>query len=169
MIVPNAQRKRLRRSGAVMLEAAMTLPLLFFFLFCLIVGGVGVYRYQAVAWLSREAAQYASSRGLHYQLDTQQNSPTEKEIIASVVTPRAVSLDPSALTTKIEWIDQSTGTVVPWDSASKSPISMSTDATDVTTAYTNTVRVTVTYQWVPEMFLKGPITLQSVSETPMSN
>ncbi len=32
----------------------------------------------------------------------------------------------------------------------------------------NLVRVTVTYSWYPELFLVGPITLQSVTQTPMS-
>ena len=32
----------------------------------------------------------------------------------------------------------------------------------------NRVRVTVTYQWYPGLFLTGPVTLRSVCEIPMS-
>jgi hypothetical protein len=169
MIVPLIRDGRRRRAVAT-LEAAVVLPLLFFVLFSLIVGAVGVYRYQAIAWLSREAAEYAAVRGQQYQLDNQLNSsPTEKEIIAATVLPRAIGLDPSALTTKIEFVDQSTGTVSSWDTATKAPISMTTDQTNVNDAYSNTVRVTVTYQWTPEMVFSGPVTFQSVSEIPMQN
>ena len=38
---------------------------------------------------------------------------------------------------------------------------------DVETPTGNTVTVTVTYQWVPEMYLAGPFTLTSTSTAQM--
>jgi hypothetical protein len=56
------------------------------------------------------------------------------------------------------------GTVTPWDSASK----MTTSQTVTGAPVANHVRVTVTYQWMPELFLAGPLTFKSVSEVPQT-
>ncbi len=153
-----------RRRGAVTLEAAIVYPALFALLFGLIVGGLGVYRYQMVACMARAAARYAAVRGSDYQLATNQASPTQQEIAQTTVVPLAAAMDTTQLSTTVELIDGVTGAATSWDSSNKAPVSLNASRQPVA----NRVRVTVTYSWYPEILVGGPVTLQSVSETPMS-
>jgi Flp pilus assembly protein TadG len=152
------------RRGAVTLEIAVMIPLLLVLLLGILVGGMGVFRYQQVASLSREAARHAAVKGATWEMDTGNTSPTRNQIIQDVVRARAVSMEPAKLALTIEWIDGVNGNVVAWDSSSKAPRSITAAGQPVA----NRLRVTVTYQWLPEWFLAGPITMQSVSEVPMS-
>jgi hypothetical protein len=86
------------------------------------------------------------------------------QIAQTVVVPLAVAIDPTQLDTHVEWVNGATGAVVDWDASDKSTTSLTASGDPVA----NRVRVTITYPWYPEVFLGGPITLQSVSETPMS-
>lgn len=152
------------RRGAVTVEAAVVYPVLFLLLFGLIVGGLGVFRYQVVACQAREASRLASVRGSEWAKETGKASPTESEIFEQAVKPFAVAMDASRLTIKVEWVDAVSGQVKSWDDSPKTP----TSRTSRGEAVTNRVRVTVRYHWVPEAFFGGALTLQSVSETPMS-
>src|ERR1043165_3670203 len=60
-----------RRSGIATVEFAVTSAVTLFLIVALMVGGLGVYRYQEVAHLAREGARYASTHGGQYQLDGQ--------------------------------------------------------------------------------------------------
>jgi len=153
-----------RRRGAVLVESAIVYPLLFLLLFGLIVGGLGVFRYQQVACQAREAARYACVHGAQWQKETHQTCPTAAQVREDVVVPLAAGMDPAKLTVKVEWIDEITGAAADWDEASKWP----TGTTQAGDRVTNRVRVTVTYAWWPEVFLAGPINLKSVSEVPMA-
>jgi len=152
------------RRAALAVEAAVVYPVVILFFLALVIGGVGVFRYQQVACLSREGARWASVRGGNWQSETKKSSPTQQQILQQAVLPYGAGMDPSSIALQVEWVDQSTGTAVPWDSAGKDVLSL-TAAKD---SVTNTVRVTVTYQWSPELFLLGAITLQSTCEIPMS-
>jgi hypothetical protein len=72
-------------------------------------------------------------------------------------------MDPKSISLRVQWVDQGTGTVQDWDAAPKSVKSLTAGGEWVT----NTVRVTVTYQWAPGV-LVGPLTLTSCCEGPMS-
>jgi Flp pilus assembly protein TadG len=157
-------RSRPRRSGAVLVESAVVYPLLFLLLFGLIVGGLGVFHYQQVACQAREAARYACVHGADWQKETQQASPTAAQIREDVVLPLAAGMDPSKLTVKVEWIDEIKGAASDWDQSSKAPAGITQDGNRVT----NRVRVTVTYEWWPEVLLAGPVNLKSVAEVPMA-
>jgi Flp pilus assembly protein TadG len=152
-----------RRFGSQTVEAAIVFPVLLFLLLGLILGGMGVFRYQQVACLAQEAARYACVRGGDYQDDNNQDSPSQDQILQQAVLPMAVGMDPGSLSLHVQWIDQGTSTVQDWDAASKDVKSLTQQGEYVT----NTVRVTVTYQWSPGLFI-GTTTLQSVCEVPMS-
>src|SRR6266404_7733612 len=62
-------RPRAARPGATVVEFAVVAPVTFLLILGLIVGGLGVFRYQEVAHLAREATRYASTHGGQYQLD----------------------------------------------------------------------------------------------------
>jgi Flp pilus assembly protein TadG len=144
-----------RRRAATLVECAIVYPVLFLFLIGLAVGGAGIFRYQEVSSLAREAARYASTHGAQYRQDTGQTvgDPTvwSTDIYNNSISPNAVALDPSSLNYTCTWpavINQP-------DKSDNWPGSQ--------------VTVTVTYQWFPEIFLIGPINLSSTSSMPITN
>jgi Flp pilus assembly protein TadG len=152
-----------RRSGATTLENALVFPIVLFLFLALIVGGIGVFRYQQVACLAQEAARWACVRGCEYQKDADKDSPTGDEVLQQAVLPLAVGMDPGQISLRLEWVNQAAGTSQDWDSAPKDVKSRNAQGEYVT----NTVRATVTYTWAPGM-LMGPITMTSQCELPMS-
>ena len=130
-----------RRRGTHLLECAVVFPLVFLLLFGLLVGALGVFRYQEVASLAREGARYASVRGHEYELRTGRPAATAADVFNNAISPRAVILTPSQLSSSVTWNpDNQQG---------------------------STVTVKVSYQWVPEAYLGG-LTLSSTSTTPIS-
>ena len=158
------KRQTPRRLGAVTIEMAIVLPVLLVLLLGILVGGMGVFRYQLVACQAREAARYASVRGADWQLDAGVSPLLQDDVVKNVVHPLATTMDLTQLTVKMEWVDQGAGTVKYWDSSPKYVKTLTPDGEYVTAA----VRVTVSYTWYPEYFL-GPCTLTSVCEIPMCN
>jgi Flp pilus assembly protein TadG len=152
------------RGGVVALETAFVLPVLFFLLLALIVWGTGVFNYQLVACLAREGARWTAVRGDFYQRDLGASSPTTQDVLQQAVLPFALGLDPAALSIQVQWVDQATGVVQDWDASPKAVQSI----TPLGECVTNTVRVTVTYQWTPGLLL-GSMTLSSTSEIPMAS
>lgn len=146
------------------LEAVVVYPCLFVLLFVIIVGGVGVYRYQLVACQAREATRWAAVHAANWSADFQQPLTTSQQIQQAAVTPLTAGMDPSYLAVQVYFVDQGSGSVSAWDSSSRTPTSTLASGANVT----NTVRVTVTYTWLPEMFLAGPFYLKSTSEQPIS-
>jgi len=154
-----------RRRGAVVVESAVIYPLLFTLLFGLIVGGLGVFRYQQVACQAREAARWASVRGANWLKRTGSPCPTTAQISQAAVVPFAAGMDPQKLSVQVQLIDLVHGTATDWDSSNMASYSLNA-AGD---AVTNRVRVTVTYRWSPEFFFVGSLNLKSVSEIPMAS
>ena len=150
--------RRPHRRAAVAVETAVVQSVIFILLLALVAGGLGVFRYQQVTSLAREAVRAASVKGADYAAQTGQSSPTQQQLLTNVVQPRAVGMDLTKLSIQVQWIDGTTGQVLAWDSSSKAVKTSSTS---------NRIRVTVTYQWSPEFLGAGPYTLQSVSEGPM--
>ena len=163
-----------KRSGAHVVECAIVFPVLFFLVLATLVGGVGVFQYQQVAHLAREAARYASAHGGQYQQENDTAiktgtlpSVTEDYLKKNIVNPQLTWMDPAQVqvTTTFNQPSGSAG----WDAtANRWPNSPYTDPSNGTTySVTNTITVTVTYQWYPLLYLVGPISLQSTSVMPM--
>ena len=144
-------RFRRRPRGATILEFAVVCPLVLFVLFATIVGGLGVFRYQQVAALARQGARYASVHGAQYAKEKDLPAATAADIATNIVQANAVALKPQHLSCTVSW------------NSSNRPLT-TTDYDDPTG---NTVTVTVTYQWFPEVYLVGPITLTSSSTAQM--
>lgn len=161
-----------RRRGATVVEFAIIAPVVLFFVFGLIVGGLGIFRYQEVAHLARDGARYASTHGGNYQWEgiaarTGVPAVASSSDLASYLAGKTVLLDPDRLSVSVSWVDSSGAPI------GYTPVNMPTynDATsDIPgqNVIQNNVRVTVSYQWFPELYLVGPITLTSTSEMPMS-
>ncbi len=143
------------RNGATLVETAIVLPVTFFLIFALIVGSLGVFRYQEVAALARVASRYASTHGANYRqaagLPRGTSSTWQSDIYTNAIQPRMVLLDPSLLTVQVSWPDVSNqpGTPDNWPGS--------------------TATVTISYQWVPELYLVGPYSLSSTSSVAISN
>ena len=152
------------RHGAITVEAAVVFPVFVVFLLGLIVGGMGVFCYQQVACQACEAARWASVRGGDYQRATDLPSPTQQQIFEQAVAPFMAGMDPAQIAIQVVWVDQGTGTAYPWDSAAKDVLSINGQGEYVT----NTVCVTINYQWTPNILGIGSISLSSICEIPMS-
>ena len=133
-------RKQQRRAATVM-EWAVVAPVFFLLLIGLIVGALGVFRYQQMASLAREGARFASVRGAKYAEVTGQAAATGSDVYDQVILPGATALDPAQLGYDVTWTpDNRQG---------------------------SQVTVKVTYHWIPEAFLGG-VDLTSTSTMTVS-
>jgi hypothetical protein len=142
--------------------------------FGLIVGGLGVFRYQEVAHLAREGARYASTHGGTYQLEGAAQRTGVPAIatssgLSTYLATKATLLDPDLLQVSVSWVDSAGApvTCVP----PNMPTYVDTNPSLIPPGQRviqNNVVVTVTYQWSPEVFGLRPISLSSTSQMPMS-
>ena len=148
-------RRTRGRGAATAVECAFILPITFFLLFGMVVGSMGVFRYQEVATLARDAARYASTHGHQYRKDAGlpigTSSDWSTDIYNNAVQPNIVALDPSLITYQVSWPDviNQPGKPDNWPGSQ--------------------VTVTVSYQWLPELYVVGPLTLTSTSSMPITN
>jgi Flp pilus assembly protein TadG len=142
------------RSGVTSIEFAVVAPIAFFFILALLIGGMGIFRYQQVASVAREATRWASVHGLQYQADTGNTAATDVDVYNNVIAPNAIGLDLSQLTYKVTW------------NTDNSPYH-TTISNNQVVGVRNTVTVKLTYQWIPEAFIGG-VTMTSTSTLPMS-
>jgi Flp pilus assembly protein TadG len=134
------QPARDTRKGATLVECALVFPALIFLMLAIVVGAMGVFRYQQMAWLAREGARWASVRGTKYEM-AGNNAITAADVYHQVIAPNATALDLDQLSYSVSW------------NPDRRPNS--------------TVTVTVNYNWVPEVFL-GAIPLSSSSTMPIT-
>src|SRR5262245_27660161 len=143
------------RRAATVVESAFVLPLTFFLCLGLIVGGMGVFRYQEVATLAREGARYASTHGAQYRKDANLSTGTSQdwkdEIYNNAIKPQMIALVASRLSYDITWPDviNQSGKPDNWPGSK--------------------VEVTVRYNWVPEWGPFPAVTLSSTSSMPITN
>jgi hypothetical protein len=136
-------------------EFAFSASLTFLMILGLIVGGAGIFRYVEVASIAREASRQASVHGTGYAKDTGNAAWAGTDVYNNVIKPQAVAMNLGNLTYSVTW------------NTSNSPYHTAIVNNQVV-AVSNTVTVTINYQWVPEAYLGG-ITLTSTSVTVMAN
>jgi hypothetical protein len=143
------------RTGATVLECAVVLPVALFLFIGLVVGTSGVFRYQEVATLAREGARYASTHGYQFRKDAGMTIGTaedwRQDIYDKAIKQKLVGLDTSKLTVTVVWPDvvNQPGKSDNWPGSK--------------------VDVTVSYDWMPSLYLIGPYKLQSTSSMPITN
>ena len=163
------------RRGTHVVESALIYMIVMILLAGVFVAGMGVFRYQEMAHLAREAARYAAVHAGQYQKEnaaaiTAGTLPdvTVDYLKQNLVQAKAINLDLSKLQVAVNF--NMSGGTYDWDSTASNgqrwPYSQKT-ISGTTYSETNTVSVTLTYQWVPEWFLAGPITLTSTSVVPV--
>jgi Flp pilus assembly protein TadG len=138
------------RRGAAMVEFALVGSATFIIVLGLLIGGLGIFRYQQVARLARDAARWASVHGTQYAKDTKNTAATASDVYNNAIKPSASALNLNNLTYSVTW------------NQSNSPYHTNNNNVNVA----NTVTVTVNYRWVPEAFLGG-ITLSSTAVSVM--
>jgi Flp pilus assembly protein TadG len=146
--------RRAPRRAATTVELAMIAPAVFVILLGLIVGGMGVFRYQQLAHLTREASRWAALHGADYAKDSGQPAPTAADIYNQIILPNAGAMNPSRLSYSVVW------------NTSNDPYRTATVGGKVV-RINNIVTVSITYQWIPEAYLGG-VTLGSSSSNPMA-
>ena len=159
-----------RRAGVTTVEFAAVCSALLIIVFSLIVGGMGIFRYQEMAHLAREGARYASTHGGQYSLDglpasTGVSAITSSSDLQNYLSSKVVGLDASKLTISVSW--SAPATIIP----NNIPSYVDTDPTLVPPGQKviqNYVTVTVNYQWQPEVFPLGPFQLTSTSTIAMA-
>jgi len=158
------------RRGVTMMEFAVICPMALFLLFSIFVGGMGVFRYQQVSHLAREGARYASTHGGMYQ---QEGIPQQTGVpavssstdLSNYLAGKTVLLDANKLNVNVSWTAPSSYTPANMPSFEDTDPNLDPPGQSVIQNY---VVVTVTYQWFPELYLIGPITLSCTCEMPMS-
>jgi Flp pilus assembly protein TadG len=131
--------QRKTRKAAAMVEFALVAPAFFLFIMGLVIGGLGVFRYQQVAWLAREGTRYAAVHGTRSEMSTGVRAASAQDIRNHILS-QSNSLDPSKLEINVIWTP---------DNSQK-----------------GAVEVTVLYHWLPEAYLGG-IDLTSKARMPM--
>lgn len=164
------------RSAATLVEAAIVLPVTLLLVFGLVIGGLGIFRYQEVAYLARLCARYACTHAGQYESDNAAAisagtlpNVTETYLIQQIIDPAANAMDTTKLSATVS-ITTPNGTF-DWDNTSSNNNRMPTASVtqgSSTITVSNTVTVTVTYSWTPELYLVGPITLTSRAVMPLS-
>lgn len=146
-----------RRRGAAAVEFAFVGPVVLLLVIGLLVGGMGVFRYQSVAHLAREASRFAAVHGGLYEREMEQPAADE-ESVKNFVLSSASALDPKKVECEVRWLYPD-----------KMPLRADPDSEPPgQRILVNKVTVTVRYEWLPEAFLIGPIPLSSTSEMPIS-
>jgi hypothetical protein len=177
------------RGGASIVEAALVMPVTFFLIFGLLVGAIGIFRYQQCAHISRETARYASVHGAKYAYTNAAAiaagwfpDVNDDYLTNTIAAGNASGLDTTNLNVAVSMVVMQPGATSPdqtmtydWDNVAangnRSPYSAWVDNSQtppVNVEVTNIVIVEVTYTWVPDLYLAGPITLTSKSVMPMS-
>ena len=148
------RQPRAARRGATLIEFAIVAPLTLLLVIGLLVGGLGVFHSQQMAMLAREASRWASVHGTDYAAAKGQEAATAADVYNKSIKPKAVGLDLSHLTYAVTWDTNNS----PTHTAMVNDKSVQTS---------NTVTVTVNYNWIPEAYLGG-INLSSSSTSVMS-
>ena len=147
--------QRQKRNGTTAVECAVIYPAVFLIILGLMIGGMGIFRYQELATLAREGARYAVVHGTQYAKDAGVPAPAPVDIYQNAIASRAVALDLSRLTYSITY------------NTSNEPFHVRIDSAGNILPVQNTVTVTLTYNWIPEAYLGG-ITLSCTSVMLMS-
>jgi Flp pilus assembly protein TadG len=143
------------RRGASMVEFAVVLPALVALLFGLVVLGLGVSRQQRLTLLARQAARWASVHGKQYARDTNQPAATAQDVYTTAIAPNLAGFNTSLVTYSVSW------------NTDNDVYHAVQDANGNLKKVSNTVTVTVSYQWVPEGLL-GAMTLSGSAAQTMS-
>jgi hypothetical protein len=177
--------KRPKRCAAATVETAIVLPIAFFLVAAIAIGGMLVFKAQEIGHIARETARYASVHGNVCYMAT--GTATTESALITYAQGKALTIPSNQLTSSQVTVNmlvikpgtaaastQPAASTVDWDDTTnnqhRSPYSTWTNnssGSNVTTTVCNMVIVTVTYTWDPNIYFLGPIKLSSTSTMPM--
>jgi Flp pilus assembly protein TadG len=151
--------RRAARRGAVSVEAAVVYPVLFLMILAILLLGLTVFRYQQLAHVAREASRWASVHGDQFEDELGQAAATQDTILNDIVLPQLGMSSGTTVSCVVTWDrnNKATHTAVVVD-----PVTGLSKVVSVS----NTVSVTVSYNWNAGPF--GVIPLSSTSVNSMS-
>ncbi len=141
-----------RRHGTLLVECAVVLPIFLTVVMVIILGCLGAYYSEQVAELAREASRYAAVHGGKYAKDTGNPAATSQTLLNNIVTPGGIGMNPGSFGCTLAWNTDN----FPYHVVG-----------NIGTKVTNTVTVTVTYQWLSGYQFFGGITFSSTSVSPV--
>jgi Flp pilus assembly protein TadG len=158
------------RRGATVVEFAVVVPVVVLLIFGFLILGMGVARYQEMAFLAREGARYASVHGGQYRADADLPVGDLNIWLTDVRTNGILPLCSYLNTDDLEVnVTYSTGNNYPATAGNGGGSQNQAPNQGITR---NVVTVIVTYPWTPEglgfMFPSGAVTLTSTASMPMS-
>jgi hypothetical protein len=142
------------RRATTMIEFVVIVSLTVMLLLGLAIAGLGVFRYQQVAAVAREASRWASVHGSQYSSDTGKPLITQTDVYNNAISPNATSLNLNQLTYSV---------TLP----ANNRVDTSTVVNSKLVVTQNTVKVTVNYHWIPEAYFGG-LTMSSTSVSTMA-
>ena len=142
------------RRAATAVEFAMIAPAVILILLALFIGGAGIFRYQELAHLTREASRWAAVHGADYARATNLPAATAGDVYNQIIVPNAAAINLGRLTYTVVW------------DTDNNPYRTEIVGGKVTRV-NNTVTVTISYQWIPEAYLGG-VSLGSASTSAMA-
>jgi len=168
-----------KRTGVYTIEAALVFPITFFLLLMIVIGSLGIFRYQECAYLARMGTRYGSVHGDNYWT-YQRNLRSPKSTPGTAASPASYTDSSSGITTTYlsytptgpnvgpsppatpytNWCDQIYGNRIYPNLMLLDP-NFVTCRMDWPTVALNPslpddfpgseIRVTVTYHWIPEV------------------
>jgi Flp pilus assembly protein TadG len=147
------RRRTKNRRGAGLVEFALVAPVLFMMLIGTVIGTIGVFQYQQVAQLAREASRYASVHGNYYSSNSSSLTTAATDINTNAIAPYATGLNVN---------DLNSGNGYP-------TVTWLKGYPPGTTSQPNTVTVTVIYTWHPLLYFPSSTTFSSTSVAVVTN
>jgi Flp pilus assembly protein TadG len=145
--------RRPARRGATLVETALVLAVLVLILFGIVNGAVAVFRYQQVAHAAREGARWAAVHNTDFARENFTTAATADDVYRNGVAPQLPGTDPRNVTCAVAWSPDNKTTHM--------------EVVNGEVVYvTNTVSVTVTYQWDAGLVF-GRVSVSSTSSTPI--
>jgi Flp pilus assembly protein TadG len=144
-------RSRSVRRGSAAVETAIIYSVVLLLTVGVTVLAVGMHSYHQVCALAREGSRWASVHGGQYNQETGNAKATADTVYSNAIQPLAVGLDASQLTYSVSW-----------DDSGQMPTYVNSSGNVVA----NNVTVTVTYHWVPVMYLSA-VNITSTAKTEM--
>ena len=142
------------RRAAATVEFAIIAPVVVLIMIGMLVGGMGIFRYQQLAHLAREASRWASVHGADYAKATGNSAATASDVYTTMIQPNAGAMNLGRLSYTVTW------------NTDNKPY-RTTVVNAKVVRIQNTVTVSITYNWIPEYYLGG-VTLGASSCTPMA-
>jgi len=142
------------RRAVATVEFAIIAPVVVLVLVGMLVGGMGIFRYQQLAHLAREASRWASVHGADYATKTGNSAATATDVYNTMILPNAGAMNLGRLSYTVTWNTDNR----PY----RTPI-----VNGKLTRVQNTVTVSIAYNWIPE-YLLGGVTLGASSCNPMT-